>query len=155
MTPSVWAQNEFDARVVTVSDGDSIRVIDGNGQRHTIRVADIDAPELQQANGIACRDALRRQLQQQTVRIRVLEHDQYDRKVARLWLYHQDVGLNAIERGCAWHYRSVARSRGDAGTFNQYAQAENQAKNARLGLWQTGNPTPPWRFRRENRRSQP
>lgn len=146
------AENEFDARVLQVADGDSVRVVDGHGRQRSLRLADIDAPELQQAEGIACRNALRDRLQRQTVRVRVLERDQYNREVARLFQGNTDINLDAIARGCAWHYRSVARQRGDAATYAMYERAEQQAKSGRSGLWRHANPTPPWRFRRGNRR---
>jgi micrococcal nuclease len=36
---------------------------------------------------------------------------------------------------------------GCAATQNQYLQAENQAKQQRLGLWSQANPLMPWDFR--------
>jgi micrococcal nuclease len=36
---------------------------------------------------------------------------------------------------------------GCAATQNQYLQAENQAKQKRLGFWSQSNPVMPWDFR--------
>jgi len=43
-------------RVVTVADGDTITLLDGNQQQHRIRLAGIDAPEKAQAGRSAARN---------------------------------------------------------------------------------------------------
>ncbi len=45
-------------KVVKITDGDTLYVLDANHQQHTIRLAGIDAPERKQAYGLASRKHL-------------------------------------------------------------------------------------------------
>lgn len=142
------AAERLTGEVVRVWDGDSLHLTDRSGLRHKIRLADIDAPEIGQASGTVCRDRLRGQLLHREVEAEVLDTDRYGRKVARIWLDGQDVGLAQIGAGCAWHYRSAARRRGaDGPAYAVYAEAEAAARLGRTGLWRQADPQPPWRFR--------
>ena len=48
----------FRARVVGITDGDTVTVLDEQNQQHTIRLAEIDAPERGQPWGDRSRQAL-------------------------------------------------------------------------------------------------
>ena len=126
----------FQARVTAVHDGDSVRATDRHGQRHKIRLAYIDAPELQQAHGMAARDALRRLIDGQQVEVVVFDTDQYGREVAQ------------IEEGHAWHYVSIAKRRQDKADFAAYSHAEAGARSSRFGLWRVQSPQAPWAYRK-------
>ena len=140
--------HSYTATVVSVHDGDTVRTIDQNGAKHRIRLAYIDAPETDQAHGIASRNALRRLLDGQTVRIDVYGTDRYRRQVARITLNGQDINLAQIRNGNAWHYRHYARPNQHPAEYRRYESAETQARQNRTGLWANGNPTAPWDFRR-------
>lgn len=146
--------HEFSARVSAVSDGDSIRVTDENGQKHRIRVAYIDAPELAQAGGKASREALKKQLDGKTVRISVFDKDQYGREVAKVVADGQDAGLTQLENGHAWHYVSIAKRQQNSFDYAEYAYAEAAARQKRSGLWREQNPQAPWDYRKQNRAAQ-
>ena len=141
----------YTARVTSVHDGDTVRVTDVHGAKRRIRLAYIDAPELDQAHGIASRDALRRLIDQQTVQLTIHDTDRYHRQVATITLGGRDINLAQIEHGNAWHYRSIARKRQNRADYAHYAQAEARAKIERAGLWRESNPLAPWVFRRQQR----
>ena len=138
----------FQARVTAVHDGDSVRATDRHGQRHKIRLAYIDAPELQQAHGMAARDALRRLIDGQQVEVAVLDTDQYGREVAQIRLHGRDINLAQIEEGHAWHYVSIAKRRQDKADFAAYSRAEAGARSSRFGLWRAQSPQAPWAYRK-------
>ena len=148
--PAWAAQQVFEGRVVAVHDGDSLQVRDPHGRRHRIRLAFIDAPELQQAYGRASRNALRGRLLDQQVQVMVLEQDRYRRSVAQIHFQGEDMGLWQLQQGAAWHYRSLARSRQSRSEYAHYDAAEISARHFNRGLWQGADPTPPWRFRRQS-----
>ncbi|MDO5640244.1 MAG: thermonuclease family protein [Neisseria sp.] len=148
------AAASFAARVTAVSDGDSIRVTDGNGRVRRVRLAYIDAPELQQAGGVAARDALRQRLTGRQVQVLVFEQDQYRRDVAQVRDNGEDVGLAQIENGHAWHYASYAKRGQNKADYAGYAYAEAVARQQRRGLWQAQNPQAPWAYRKAQRESQ-
>ena len=138
----------FQARVTAVHDGDSVRATDRHGQRHKIRLAYIDAPELQPAHGMAARDALRRLIDGQQVEVAVLDTDQYGREVAQIRLHGRDINLAQIEEGHAWHYVSIAKRRQDKADFAAYSRAEAGARSSRFGLWRAQSPQAPWAYRK-------
>ena len=144
----------FQARVTAVHDGDSVRATDRHGQRHKIRLAYIDAPELQQAHGMAARDALRRLIDGQQVEVAVFDTDQYGREVAQIRLHGRDINLAQIEEGHAWHYVSIAKRRQDKADFAAYSHAEAGARSSRFGLWRVQSPQAPWAYRKAQRAEQ-
>lgn len=151
MVPSLACDVDgFQAKVIAIHDGDTIRVQDQNGQKYRIRLAYIDAPELNQAGGQQSRQALARLLTRQTVEIEVFDVDKYQREVARVSLNGVDINWQQIAQGNAWHYRSIARKQQNKQDFQRYAQAENQAKMERLGLWYQRDAEAPWSFRYKN-----
>ena len=137
---------EFRARVVSVGDGDSLRVNSGDKQL-TIRLACIDAPELAQVPwGQQSRSYLQQRLPRgQEVTVQSHTIDRYGRTVAVLI---SDINLNLVmvEDGQAFAYRrhlSGCEAR-------EYLDAEYRASRHRYGVWQQeGGITRPWDFRRE------
>lgn len=144
----------FDAYVFAVSDGDSIRVIDGSGQRRRIRFAYVDAPELDQAYGKTAHKALRQIVEGQRVEVLVFERDRYGREVAQIRLNDRDIGLWMIANGHAWHYKQYAKRTQNSVDYNDYTYAQVQAQQSRIGLWQAVQPQAPWDFRAKLREQQ-
>lgn len=148
-------QEGYAATVDSVHDGDTVRVTDRHGAKHRIRLAYIDAPEINQAGGIASRDALRQLILHRQVQVLVYDTDSYRRQVARISLNGQDINLAQLQNGHAWHYRSIAKKHQQPGAYSQYAAAEKHARSGRYGLWQQRTPTAPWQFRYQNRTQLP
>ena len=141
----------YAATVTAVADGDTVRVSDSHGRSRRVRLAYIDAPELRQAGGIASRDALHQAVLGQKVRVEVFDTDQYRREVARISLSGRDVNLAQLAHGHAWHYRSIARRRPDKADYARYAEAEQNARKTRSGLWRNSGAEAPWDYRRRER----
>ena len=117
------------------------------GQTVTIRLGCIDAPEMAQSPfGVQARNRLQQILPAgQTVQVRSIDRNQYGRTVAELFLGGRSVNLQMVAQGQAAVYTQYLS--GCAATQNQYLQAENQAKQKRLGFWSQSNPVMPWDFR--------
>lgn len=139
--------NIISGEVVRVWDGDTLHLQDSFGQRHKIRLASIDAPELEQAQGKACRDRLAEQVLHRQVQAAIVDTDHYGRKVAQIRLNGHDINRQQVADGCAWHYRRYAREWQSEAEYAAYAEAEAQAKSQRLGLWRQASPQAPWQFR--------
>lgn len=150
----IGAQSSYRAKVSAISDGDTLRVVDGNGRKRKIRMAYIDAPEIPQAHGTASRDALAAILEGRTVDITVFERDRYKREVAQVLLNGRDINLAQLENGHAWHYISIAKKKQRKTDYAAYAYAEWQAKSRKKGLWSGTKPQAPWDFRQEMRSQQ-
>jgi len=136
------------ATVVSVGDGDSLRVRQGE-QTITVRLACIDAPELaQRPHGPQAREVLRRRLPiGRELSLDVKTTDRYGRTVAEVYS-SSNIGLALVEDGQAYVYRRYL----DQCDSREYLQAEERARRRRLGIWQTqGGITRPWDFRRSRR----
>ncbi len=145
-TPSSPQQANVSAQVVSVGDGDTLRA-KMQGQTVTIRLGCIDAPEMAQSPfGVQAKNRLQQILPAgQTVQVRSIDRDQYGRTVAELFLGGRSVNLQMVAQGQAAVYPQYLS--GCSATQNQYLQAENQAKQQRLGFWSQSNPVMPWVFR--------
>jgi micrococcal nuclease len=134
------------ATVISVGDGDTLRVqLQGNPV--TIRVACIDAPETNQAFGPEASLRLRQLLPVgDSVTVRAVERDRYNRTVAEVYRQGQSVGLQLVREGYAVVYTQYLSN--CAETANDYRQAEAEARAARRNFWSQANPTLPWDFRR-------
>jgi len=69
-------------KVVSVHDGDTLRVLDAAGTQHKVRLQGIDAPETRQAFGTKARNRLADLTLRKVVRVNVHEHDRYGRVLA-------------------------------------------------------------------------
>ncbi len=139
---------------VAFDDGDSfdLRVV-GQGLI-TVRLHAIDAPELVQAHGQQARQALIDVIGGHAVRVDCYKRDARGRLVCRAWAGGRDLQLQLLRDGHVWHFsryvdeQTVAERTG-------YAQAVQQARGERRGLWTRPRPMPPWTCRALLRQHQP
>jgi endonuclease YncB( thermonuclease family) len=144
--PAVPESFDIEGRVVRIADGDTLSVVDADNRQYKIRFYGIDAPERGQPYGGAARRELARLVEGKRVQLMVRDIDDYDRRVAEVYVNGISVNLAMVEAGYAWWYRYHARSRQDL------ERAEQEARAASRGLWSDPNPQAPWDWRRENRR---
>ena len=76
------------------------------------------------------------------------KRDRYKRIIGKVILDGQDINLEQIRRGLAWHYKSYQREQ-EVEDMALYAQGEHLAQKGRLGLWKDVNPIAPWDFRKK------
>ncbi len=69
--------NSLTGKVVKITDGDTLYVLDANYQQHKIRLAGIDAPERKQAYGLASHKHLASIVADQQVTIAYHKRDRY------------------------------------------------------------------------------
>ena len=140
------------ATVVSVGDGDTIRVSEGS-RRLTIRLACIDAPETSQRPWGPRSTAFLKQLTPvgSEVTLRVQTTDHYGRTVAELLNHRGNVNQLMVGSGQAFAYRRFLREC-DA---QKYLQLEADAKQHSRGVWSVGPSgiTRPWDYRRGRRSS--
>jgi len=134
-------------KVVKITDGDTLHVLDANHQEHKIRLAGIDAPERKQAYGLASRKHLASIVAGQQVTIEYQKRDRYGRIVGKVWVNGMDACLEQVKAGFAWHYKKYQHEQ-SLEDQKLYADAKNKARHERLGLWRENNPIPPWEYRR-------
>ena len=135
-------------KVVGVTDGDTITVLDANNMQHKIRLQGIDAPEKAQAFGQKSKQSLNQLVHSKQVTIEFQKKDKYGRTVGKVLLNGTDICLEQIKLGMAWHYKQYA-SEQPKEDRDIYAQAEMDARNQALGLWKDKTVTSPWEFRKQ------
>ena len=129
----------------TVIDGDTIEM---RGQR--IRLFGIDSPESAQLCradqktyrcGQQAALALADRIGERTVRCQQRDVDRYGRVVAVCYVGGEDLDRWMVEQGWAVAFRKYSLD---------YVDAENDAREARRGIWQ-GEFEPPWEWRAARR----
>jgi endonuclease YncB( thermonuclease family) len=143
--------NEITGRVVGVADGDTITVLDGNNTQHKIRLLGIDAPEKKQAFGEVSKQSLSELVAGEEVAVDYSKRDRYGRIIGKVLLDNNDINLEQVKRGLAWHYKQYQREQ-EVEDRSLYSQAEYTAQHGEVGLWTDKKPIPPWEFRRSKRK---
>lgn len=136
---------ELTGRVVGVTDGDTITVLDAEKVQHKIRLEGIDAPESKQAFGSKAKQALSDRIFDKTVRIEWKEKDRYGRILGRVYAGKDHVNLDMVRDGFAWHFKRYSKDQ-------NLSDAETEAREAGRGLWADKDPVPPWEFRKRPKR---
>jgi len=135
----------FEGKCVSVKDGDTIEVM---RDKETVRVRlhGVDTPERRQPFSDVARRRTQELVKDRVVRVEVRDRDRYNRVVARVFVDDQDLSLQLVKEGLAWHYSYYSSD-------PRLAFYEFRARKKRLGLWQDQNPEAPWDYRRRQRRS--
>ncbi len=130
----------FDARVVGITDGDTITVLYGTTQVK-VRLNGIDCPEKRQAFGARAKQLTSELAFGKTVTVRPTGKDRYGRTLGEVILPDGRVlNQELVAAGMAWHYTQYSKDR-------TLARLERQAREARVGLWSDARPVAPWEFR--------
>lgn len=135
--------------VLTVHDGDTVRVQSAEGEAVAIRVYGVDCPELGQPYGAEARDMTTELLRGRRVEIiPAQERKSYRREVAIINVPEVVTLEDALVRaGLAWvDGRYCKRPECD-----QWRQHQENAKSQKIGLWSVESPVPPWTWRRMQR----
>ncbi len=156
-----FAQAEtFQCKVVGVTDGDTITCLTDQKKQVKVRLYQIDAPESGQAYGQKAKQVLSDMIYGQYATIRLHGKDQYKRRFGTIeytdcWPNEvncadeetklQNINLNMIKQGYAWHYPYD-------GENSQYQQAEQEAREAKRGLWADKHAVAPWEWRNEKKK---
>lgn len=133
-----WA--DFAARVVAVHEGDLL-TIRHDGHNETIRLKDIDCPELKQPYGKQAKHVTAAYVGNRDVVVRGLMRDKQGRVSADVLLHDgRNVGHELLKEGLAWWQRSASSNAG-------LDVMEELARASRKGLWTDSNPVPPWKWK--------
>ena len=138
----------IEGKVINVHDGDTVTVLDQSNKKFHIRLQGIDAPELKQEHGSVSQQNLSRLVLDKQVTIFWTKVDKYRRTVGTIKIDGQDMNILQVKAGLAWHFKKYEDEQEPQDRIT-YAAAEQQARAAKLGLWQDPNPTMPGDWRQE------
>jgi endonuclease YncB( thermonuclease family) len=136
------------ARIVGITDGDTVKALTADNQLLRVRLSNIDAPESGQAFGQRSKQRLSELIFGRQVELHTFGLDRYGRTLAIIFVNGADVNLAQVRSGFAWVYEHYI---GDAAPSVQesYHAAQLAAQQERRGLWSdTQEPVPPWLWRR-------
>ena len=136
----VQATEWIQGKVVGISDGDTVTVINAEKQRYRIRLDQIDAPESKQPFGTASKRALSDLIFNQQVKVQLHGLDHYSRYLGTIYAGDTNINLQMVRNGHAWAYQRYLREKA-------YLVAEKQAQAEHRGLWSQRNAVPPWEWR--------
>ena len=123
--------------------------IDRNQRSRSPEYAGIDAPEKKQAFGNRSKGSLSDLVFDKTVNVETEKRDRYGRQIGKVLVNGQDINLEQVKRGLAWHYKQYQREQSPTDQ-QSYAAAEIVARTAQVGLWRDAYPIPPWEFRHKH-----
>lgn len=127
--------------VTSVHDGDTVTM---GGE--SVRLASIDAPELDQAFGPSSRANLSAMVLGQTVTVTYAEKDRFDRVVGTVFKTDcTNVNLKVVQEGAAWYFEAF-QCEIDLRQRQAYAAAQAQARASQRGLW-SADAVAPWLHR--------
>jgi endonuclease YncB( thermonuclease family) len=129
-------------KVVKITDGDTVHVLDQSKAKHKIRLGGIDAPEKKQAYGQKSKQNLSKLIAGKNIEVQYNKRDRYGRIIGKLIYQGQDVNLLQIKHGYAWHYKYYQRDQ-SALDRTLYSSAEIVAREKTIGLW-SFPAIPPW-----------
>jgi endonuclease YncB( thermonuclease family) len=129
--------------VISIIDGDTVKVLDHNNHQLRIRLASIDAPERGQPYGKKATELLSSMIGNKRVQLTCPKKDYYKRWICTIHYQGIDINKSMVEKGGAWVYRKYYSGK-------EYIASEDKAKANKIGLWSTSEyqAIPPWKWRK-------
>ena len=131
------------ARVVLVTDGDTIKVTTADGPMD-IRLYGVDSPEKKQAFGLAAKDFTKKFVEGKTVEITITGDGRWGRKSAIVMLGTQCLQEQLLLSGYAWVYPQYCRK----SFCGAWSKLQGISAGNRVGLWAQPAPVRPWEWRK-------
>ncbi len=122
-------------------------MLDAAHVQHKVRLIGIDAPESEQPFGTVSKQNLGDLVFGRQVIVEYQDKDRYGLKLGKILSNRQDINLEQVEDGLAWHYKQYQSDQSSADR-EAYAKIEIDARKAGRGLWTDAHPIPPWDWRK-------
>ena len=132
----------FTAKVIAITDGDTIVVLTSENKQVKIRLEGIDCPEMKQDFGQRAKQATSDLCFGKEVKIVQTGKDRYGRVLAYVYAGNKCVNHELLKSGMAWHFKK----------YNNDARLivfESMARKSKLGIWSVKGQIPPWEFRKK------
>ncbi len=135
------AYQTFEGKVVSITDGDTITVLDDAKAQHKVRLLGIDAPELKQPFSQGSKQALVKKVFGKRVAVKWRDKDRNGRLLGVVTIDGRNVNSALVAEGWAWHFVRYTQSKG-------LEAAEKAGRAKQIGLWAGENPIAPWDWRK-------
>ena len=149
LSPIAGTCNVLTGKVISVSAGDTITILDKNKSQHKIRLYGIDCPEDGQAFGYSAKKYTSGLTLSRNAKVTQYETAKQGQTVGIVEVDGLNVNESIIRAGYAWQYRENCKE-----PFCRYwLQLEREARVSMRGLWDfVGDPVPPWEWRKNRER---
>jgi len=127
--------------VVSVVDGDTLTIQDAGKRRHRVRLAEIDAPERQQAFYAQSGQSLYRLCFKKAAQVEWQAKDENQRYVGQVTCAGVDANAEQVRRGMAWVSPKFTKP------GSPLYELETHARLRGIGLWADPKARPPWEWR--------
>ena len=129
--------------VTKVIDGDTVKVIGSDNIELDIRLAEIDAPEIDQPYGKESKAELEKLISSKKTELRDITKGKYGRFVANIYCEGVWINIELVKNGVAWRYKES--------DSNDMLKAEMNARKDKIGIWGESDPIAPWEWREQKR----
>lgn len=144
-SPILLSAHTLKGKIIRVSDGDTVVVLDSNNTQHRVRLDGIDCPEKGQPFGTKATNFVKELTSQsEYVVVEWEKKDRYGRILGVLYVGDINVNEKLLENGLAWHYKHFNKDQ-------KLADLEQQAKDKKLNIWSEKNPIEPYQWRKGKR----
>lgn len=130
----------YTAKVIGVTDGDTIVILTSDNQQVKVRLEGIDCPESNQDFGSRAKQATVELCFGKEVTVQKTGEDRYGRTLAYVYVGDTCINKQLLNLGMAWHYKQYNKD-------PELAKLETEAREKKIGLWSQPNSTAPWDFR--------
>lgn len=127
-------------KIVKITDGDTVFLLDSANNQHKIRLDGIDCPERGQDFGTKATNFTRELCAGKYVYVEVKGYDRYKRILGIVLIDIINLNEELLKSGLAWRYK-----------YNKselYLSLEKEAKEKKVNIWSMPNPIAPWDWRK-------
>lgn len=142
--PILLSAHTIKGKVVRVSDGDTVVILDSTNTQHRIRLDAIDAPEKGQDFGNRSKQYLSDLIAGKIIIVEWTKKDMYKRILGTIYLDGKNINEEMVRSGMAWRYKY--------NNSKHLLELQEDAKNNKRGLWSMKNPIDPWQFRKNKKK---
>ncbi len=139
-------ERTIEGKVVSVTDGDTIKLKTYKNKVERIRLNQIDTPEKKQPWGKQAKLALSNKIFGKNVKVDIKTTDRYGRLIGTIWFSGKNINREMVREWHAWVYRKYVK---DKSLFDD----ESYARSRGLGLWalSENQRQAPWKWRKAKR----
>jgi endonuclease YncB( thermonuclease family) len=141
LVPYGAAAETIQGKVIRIANGDTLTILDARKREHTVRLAEIDAPESKQAFGAQSRQSLSALCFKKAAQIEWREKDRKGRYIGQVICAGVNANAEQVRRGFAW----VSPRFTKPGSL--LYETEAYARFREIGLWADPRSMPPWEWR--------
>lgn len=139
---SSFAKEPFGARVIGITDGDTLTVLTASKEQVKVRFFGVDAPEKGQPYSDKAKAVLGDLAFGKDVTVKLTGKADRQREIGDVVLADgRSVSREMVRSGWAWHAKQFAPK------DRELAELQMAARTAKRGLWADPLPIPPWDWR--------